>query len=125
MHLSSKRTGLSISGSVYQVTKQSWGLEYGDRSLGCTHDEERAGPLMAGEQVGVVSTGALGREPGNELQGSAWKLLLILSANDNDLGRVACLLSAPENSRGMVRRGACLRCCVTACNKAGLDFLID
>jgi len=121
MHLKSKSFGLGVSSSVYQVVKLSWGLQYGDRALGCTHDEERAGPLMAGEQVEVVSAGALQLE----MPRSSWRPLLLLSANDNDLGQLACLLSAPENSRGMVRGEACLRCCVTACNKACLDFLID
>ncbi|KAK0719295.1 hypothetical protein B0H67DRAFT_572843, partial [Lasiosphaeris hirsuta] len=117
MHLKSRTSGLALSASIYQVSKLSWGLQYGDRLLGCTHDEERVGSLMAGEQVEIVSAGALERK-------TSWGPLLILSANDNDLGQIASLLSAPENSRGMVRRDACLRCCVTACNKTGLDFLI-
>jgi len=117
--LRGRESGLQFSASVYQVAKLCWGLQYGDRSLGCTHDEDRVGALVEGERIEVVSAGCV------QVSSSAWKPLLLLSANGNDLGQVACLLSAPENSVGMVRREACLRCCVTACNKRGLDFLID
>jgi hypothetical protein len=120
MQLKTKDYGLSFSASVYQITKLSWSLHYGDRSIGCTHDEERVGALVEGERVEVVSAGAL------ELHhSSAWKPLLLLSANGNELSQIACLLSVSGNSRGMLRREACLRCCITACEKMGLDFLID
>lgn len=80
MWLESKDSGLNIA-------KLSWGLQYGDRLLGCTHDEDRVGPLIEGEQIKVVSAGAL------RLSSSAWKPLLLLSANGNDLAQIACLLS--------------------------------
>jgi len=120
MRLKSKVSGIHFSASVYQIVTQSWSLYYGDRSLGCTHDEDRVGALAEGERVEVVSAGVLPmQEP------SAWKPLLLLSANGNELGQIACLLSAPEKFRGMIRKEACLRCCITACEKNGLDFLID
>jgi hypothetical protein len=110
---------LKIEASVYQIAKMSWSLQYGDRSLGCEHEEDRVGEAFEGEKIEVISAGELRKSD------SRWEALQLLSAKRNNLGQVACLLSAPPDSRGMVRREACLRCCVTACNERGLDFLID
>lgn len=116
---SSRNSQLKIEASVYQIAKLSWGLQYGDRSLGCKHEEDRVGEAFEGEEIEVISAGELRKSD------SRWEPLQLLSAKGNNLGQVACLLSTPPDSRGMVRREACVRCCVTACNKRGLDFLID
>jgi len=117
--LRSRNSGLEITASVYHIAKLSWGLQYGDRSLGCEHDEDRVGEVFEGERIEVTSAGKLRKS------NSEWKALQLLSANGSDLGQIACLLSAPPDSYGMVRGEACLRCCVTACNRKGLGFLID
>ncbi|KAI0126327.1 hypothetical protein BJ170DRAFT_401833 [Xylariales sp. AK1849] len=121
VNLKSRESGFGLSASVYQISKQSWKLHYGDRSIGCAHEEERVGTLAEGEVVEVLSAGAIENRYGS----SPWKPLVLLSAHGNDWGQVACLLSTAADWRGMVRREACLRCCVTACLKMGLDFLID
>lgn len=124
MALEGKSSGITASLSLYQIAKLSWNLEYGDQLLGCTHGTDRVGEVFDGEDIEVVSAGDL-----NELNASKadleWKPLLLLSANNNDLGQIACLLSAPPDLRGMIRTQACLRCCVTEFFKKGLNFLID
>ncbi|KAK9425352.1 hypothetical protein SUNI508_13088 [Seiridium unicorne] len=119
--LESRNIEFQISASIYQIVKETWKLHYGDRSIGCNHEEERVGTLTEGEVVDVMSAGAL-KDQNNP---SPWKPLVLLSAHGNDRGQVACLLSAAPDWSGMVRRDACLRCCVTACLQMGLDFLID
>ncbi|KAL5331148.1 hypothetical protein ACEPPN_000677 [Leptodophora sp. 'Broadleaf-Isolate-01'] len=111
MLLRCERSKLEMMASVYQIAKLSWSLQYGDRSLGCSHEEGRVGKVVEGEKIEVVSAGELRKSD------SEWKTLQLLSANGNNLGQVACLLSAPPDTQGMVRREACLRCCVTECNK--------
>ncbi|KAJ9418018.1 hypothetical protein QL093DRAFT_2118487 [Fusarium oxysporum] len=59
MSLKSEKTGFEVCGSVYQVAKESWKLHYGDRSIGCIHEEERVGTLAEGETLDVFSAGAL------------------------------------------------------------------
>lgn len=124
METQSKKAPSFIVGSVYQLAKRSWTLVYGDRSLGCNHDEERVGALATGEAIQITT-------PGNERAFqdtntlSNWTAVRLYSAHDNNNGQIACLLSTSEDSRGMVRREACLRCCVTAAQKMGLDFIID
>lgn len=115
----SRSSQLKIKTSVYQLAKLSWGLQYGDRSLSCRHNEDRVGEVFEGEQILITSAGNLrSPDPG-------WNPLQLFSAKGSSLGRIACLLSAPPDSQGMVRMDACLRCCVTACSQGGLDFLID
>lgn len=119
MVLRGKDSKLETAASVYQIAKLSWNLQYGDRSLGCPHQRDHVAEVRKGEKIKGVSAGELKKDV------SEWKTLQFLSAHGSDLGQVACLISAPPDSWGMVRREACLRCCVTECNKRGLDFLID
>ncbi|SPJ83613.1 uncharacterized protein FTOL_10129 [Fusarium torulosum] len=121
MSLNSDKTGFEFRGSVYQVAKESWKLHYGDRSIGCRHEEERVGTLAEGETLDVFSAGALPEK----YRSPQWKRLVLLSAHGNDRGQIACLMSVEAGWHGMVKREACLRCCVTYCLKSGLDFLID
>jgi len=125
MSLHVPKSALEIESSVYQVAKRSWALVYGDYSLGCQHGRESVGRLIEGETVDIVTPGHYRAFEDIEDIPSSWKPLRLFSAYGNDVGQVASLLSAAEGSRGMVRREACLRCCVTTAQKMNLDFLID
>ena len=110
----------------YQVLRDGWLLWYGDRSLECTHERECEAQLNHEESIHVLSAGSLSvshREVGGE--GSHQKQLRLYRSHGNNLGQIACFFSENGSPRGMVRREACLRCCITAALKMGLDFVID
>jgi hypothetical protein len=120
LQLRQTSSSVSIDTSVYQIASRSWSLTYGDGSLGCSHGEEYPGTLVSGETIEELTPGN-----GPELDDTpaSWKPIKIYKSHDNHLGQVACLLSA--DGRGLVKRNACLRCCLSAAQKSRLDFVID
>lgn len=122
LNLQLDRSGVQIVTSIYQIVEISWRLMYGDRSIGCRHDEESAWSLLEGEEVEELTPG---NPPSSNQAPSSWRAIKIYRSYENKIGQVACLLSADANTRGMVRREACLRCCVSTANKMRLDFIID
>jgi hypothetical protein len=122
LNLRLDRSGVQIMTSVYQVVEASWRILYGDRSIGCTHDEESVWSLLDGEEVEELNAGNFSSP---DLVPSSWRAIKLYRSHDNAIGQVACLLSTDPEARGMVRRDACLRCCVSAANKMRLDFVID
>ena len=120
--LKSDRLGGTIDTSVYEIAMLCWSLMYGDNSLRCPHDEDYVGALIDGESIVETVPGALyhsGDIP------EEWQPLKLYRANDNALGQIACLLSSETRGRGLVRTQACLRCCISAAQRADLEFVID
>ncbi|KAF2470781.1 uncharacterized protein BDR25DRAFT_314453 [Lindgomyces ingoldianus] len=118
-------SGIQIETSVSNIAKESWSILYGDRTIDCSHDEGFVGRLVEGEVVEELVPGShhTASPPGVFVSG--YRDLKLYRAHRNELGQIACLMSSQGHLRGILRRDACLRCCVSYAERAGLDFLID
>ena len=112
---------VSVDTSIYAIALASWKLSYGGRALNCSHGSD-TGSLVKGETIEELTPGN-GLEPEPETGSAQWTSMKLFRAHGNNLGQIACLMSTEK--RGMVRTEACLRCCLSAAQTEGLDFLID
>ncbi|KAH8744149.1 hypothetical protein BGZ57DRAFT_936615 [Hyaloscypha finlandica] len=112
---------VSVDTSIYAIALASWKLSYGGRALNCSHGSD-TGSLVKGETIEELTPGN-GPEPEPETGSAQWTSMKLFRAHGNNLGQIACLMSTEK--RGMVRTEACLRCCLSAAQTEGLDFLID
>lgn len=110
---------VSVDTSVYNIALASWKLSYGGRTLHCSHGSD-IGCLVKGEAVEELTPG---NDPEAASDSSQWTSMKLFRAHRNNLGQIACLMSTEKS--GMVRTEACLRCCLSAAQEQGLDFLID
>jgi hypothetical protein len=110
---------VSVDTSVYEIAMASWKLFYGGRALNCRHGCD-SGRLVKGETVEESTPGA---QMDVNTGSAKWASMKLFRAHGNNLGQIASLMSAEE--RGMVRTEACLRCCLSAAQEKGLNFLID
>lgn len=120
LQLKYNRAAVSIDTSIFIIAKQSWPLMYGDHTLGCLHGEEYSGTLVDGETIEELTPGF---GPGLADMPTSYKPVKLYRSHDNPLGQVACLMSA--QGRSLVKVDACLRCCLAAAQKQGLDCVID
>lgn len=112
-------SSVMIDASVCDITARSWNLIYDSINWDCCHGSGKA-CLVQGEMIEELT-------PGNEseLEGSRERATMKLYwSHGNELGQIACLLCSEK--RGMVKREACLRCCLSYSQEKGLDdHLID
>ena len=80
LNLHLDRSGAHIMTSVYQILEVSWRLIYGDRSIGCSHDEESAWSLLEGEEVEEMTPG--NAQSSNQAP-SSWRALKIYRSYEN------------------------------------------
>jgi len=106
-------SSVSIQASVGDIIARSWNLLCDCRVLNCSYESDTM-HLVKGEKIEELTPGKY------EALRSPMELF---KSFGNNLGQVACLLSTKK--RGMVKRDACLRCCLSYAQEKRLDFLID
>ncbi|ORY15051.1 hypothetical protein BCR34DRAFT_598754 [Clohesyomyces aquaticus] len=124
-------SGIQVDTSISTIAKRAWSLLYGDKSIGCSHEEDYVGRLIEGQTLDELVPGSLFQDRAYPVPDRTSKLppgyrtVKLYRAHGNDLGQIACLMSGSEKSQGFVRRDACLRCCVSFAQREGLDFVVD